>query len=244
MAKKKSKAKKSTTLPVSVSCPSKSCLGRADKIINSSLISCRHFLNKYNQSRKGRSGGSSTDEEQDLLRAMLSFAAAGLDAMIKQTIKDCLSIVIQTDPGAQQEFTKFVERYLKKRKAEEVEESIGVDLKKTASILVAESPRQYLIEAHVKELRSNSLQSQEGILKAASAFGIGINELDMKLIKDCQKLFKARNEIIHEMDVLFGQINRSRIQRTKSDMVNWTSILFKVAENFLQCVGEKIQEEP
>jgi hypothetical protein len=38
--------------------------------------------------------GMSTDEEQDLLRAMLVTAAPGLDAMTKQLIRDALPKVV------------------------------------------------------------------------------------------------------------------------------------------------------
>ncbi|MCU0571086.1 MAG: hypothetical protein MUF49_31540 [Oculatellaceae cyanobacterium Prado106] len=43
----------------------------------------------------------STDEEQDLLRAMLVFASAGLDSMAKQLVSDALPIVIDNNEGAE-----------------------------------------------------------------------------------------------------------------------------------------------
>src|SRR5690349_252371 len=52
--------------------------------------------------------------EQDLLRAMLLFACSGLDATIKQLVRDTLQDVISKDSGAQAQFAKFIERKLKR----------------------------------------------------------------------------------------------------------------------------------
>ena len=42
------------------------------------------------QQERGTPRGMSTDDEQDLLRAMLVMTAAGLDSMLKQLIRDAL----------------------------------------------------------------------------------------------------------------------------------------------------------
>jgi NADH dehydrogenase FAD-containing subunit len=60
--------------------------------------------------------GTPTDEKQDLLRAMLIFATAGLDSMVKQLITDALPSVIEIDLGATAMFKKYVERRLEKQR--------------------------------------------------------------------------------------------------------------------------------
>ncbi len=57
--------------------------------------------------------GMTTDEEQDLLRAMLVSAASGLDAMTKQLIREALPIIIQIGKEALAELEKFVTRRLR-----------------------------------------------------------------------------------------------------------------------------------
>lgn len=44
--------------------------------------------------------GTATDHEQDLLRAAFVFAAAGLDSMVKQLVRDTLQAIIAKDAGA------------------------------------------------------------------------------------------------------------------------------------------------
>jgi hypothetical protein len=76
---------------------------------NAYLILCNahdassSFLEIFNNVRTTRKAkGTPTDEEQDLLRAMLTFAGAGLDSMVKQLIVDALPSVVRRDTIAQE----------------------------------------------------------------------------------------------------------------------------------------------
>jgi len=64
---------------------------RAHKVICSAYASASSFAHIY----KDRVSGEPTDEDEDLLRAMLLFAGSGLDAMVKQLIADALPGVIE-----------------------------------------------------------------------------------------------------------------------------------------------------
>lgn len=92
-------------------------------------------------SRKAK--GAPTDEEQDLLRAMLLFAGAGLDSMIKQLTRDALSRVLERDLGAQKLFQEFIERRLRQRETG-AERIVTLDTKFVAYILSDPSPRAAL----------------------------------------------------------------------------------------------------
>lgn len=61
-------------------------------ILKYSHESADSFLEAFEVVRKerGASRGATTDEEQDLLRMMIVIAAAGLDSLLKQLIRDCL----------------------------------------------------------------------------------------------------------------------------------------------------------
>ena len=48
--------------------------------------------------------------EQDLLRAMLIFSCSGLDATLKQLVRDALECVIARDIGAHGQFAKYLEQ--------------------------------------------------------------------------------------------------------------------------------------
>lgn len=74
----------------------------------------RSFLDTFETVRKTRSAkGMSTDEEQDLLRAMVLFAGAGLDSMVKQLIRDALPAIIERDEGATLQFKDYIEKRLR-----------------------------------------------------------------------------------------------------------------------------------
>lgn len=55
-------------------------------------------------------GGQDPEDlyEQDLLRAMLIFSCSGLDATLKQLVRDGLEHVISRDIGAQRQFAKYI----------------------------------------------------------------------------------------------------------------------------------------
>lgn len=60
--------------------PRNSQCQNAFSILCSAHLASSSFLDIFEKTR-GQKKGTSTDEEQDLLRAMLAFASAGLDAM-------------------------------------------------------------------------------------------------------------------------------------------------------------------
>jgi hypothetical protein len=191
------------------------------------------FLDIFETVRQARGAkGMPTDEEQDLLRAMLIFAAAGLDSMAKQLVTDALSMVIERDPGATEMFKRFIERRLKR--AEEL------DRRFLAHILGDQQPRVRLLDELVADLTSGSLQSTEELLRVAASFNIPSNDI-CRQPAYLSKIFIARNEIAHEMDVDFSQANRTRRPRAKDMMTSFTSEIFKVSASFLSEVDRKLR---
>jgi hypothetical protein len=165
-----------------------------------------------------------TDEEQDLLRAMLLTASAGLDSMVKQLIRDALPQLITSREASRQAFKAFVERRL--RIADEV------DHKLLADVLAEFSPRDRLISLFVADLTSRSLQSKDELFKVGAAFDIPSRQL----ISDPEQLiavFQARNQMAHEMDVDFTRPNRTRRPRARDAMVSKTNLVFDISNKFL-----------
>jgi hypothetical protein len=183
------------------------------------------FLDIFESTRQQRKAkGAATDKEQDLLRAMLTFSSSGLDSMAKHLIKEALGDVIEKREGALKNFKVFIEKRLSKKEHQ--------DNKFLAEVLASRDPRDVLVEELIDELVSQSLQSKEALLRAASYFDIASHVLceDMVLL---QKIFEARNQMAHEMDMEFGQQNRSRKQRRKEDMIDFTEELLRIAKVFL-----------
>ena len=190
------------------------------------------FLDIFQTTREARRArGTPTDEEQDLLRAMLAFAGAGLDSMVKQLIADALPSVVDAQKGAAESFSSFVEKRLNR--------GGELDHKLISEVLCDSSPRKRLVGELTRELTSGSLQSTDALLRAGSFFDIP----SRNLCQDPQALtevFRARNQMIHEMDVDFGQTNRNRRPRRKQAMVDSTNRIFSVGRNFLVVVAARL----
>lgn len=208
------------------------CINAHLVLVNAHLSSSS-FLTLFNETRKARKAkGTPTDPEQDLLRAMLIFAAAGLDSMVKHLINDALQKIVDNSDGANIQFIKFVERKLNKG---EISNS-----KFLAEILSNKQPRAKLTEMLVYELTSSSLQSSDELYKVASFFDIASQKIS-KAKGDLRTIFEVRNQISHEMDIDFKQPNRNRQPRAKDLMIEYTNNIFFTAEKYLTLVDNKIQ---
>lgn len=203
------------------------------------LDSSQRFYEIYQLLRKGTKG-TTTDQQQDLLRAMLVFACSGLDAIIKQLIKDALERVIIKDKGSQQEFQKFVERKLKKESVDFNEEKLVFNAKFLASVIINDNPKEELIGRLKYDLTSDSLQSKDQLLKIAAYFAITKDSLfnDEDTTK---KALDARNEIIHEMDINFNIARqKNKKQRKVEEMVKFTENILRVATTFITIINNKV----
>jgi hypothetical protein len=181
---------------------------------------------------RGAKAGTTTDEEQDLLRAMLVLAAAGLDSMAKQLIRDTLPKLIECDSAVRDGFETFVARQIR---GDADVSPVGTGFKFLARVMVAESYRDQLIEEYVLYLTGTSLQSSDELYRTASALGIdpqaaGIERNALKPI------FDVRNKIVHELDINFDHPTRNRQSRSRATMTKQTNTLLEVGENILDAV--------
>jgi hypothetical protein len=176
--------------------------------------------------QRGQGPGTSSDAQQDVLRAMLVFACAGLDSALKQLVRDALEDVINRSPRAQQSFQESV-----RRKIPDIERS----QKLLAAVLTAVDPRGYLLRETIKDLLEGSLQSVKEFSKVAAALDVETKTL----VQGLQEAFDARNQIIHEMDINFGT-NRSRRPRRRDDMERMTEHILNAAAGLLDHVDKKL----
>lgn len=215
--------------------PHSESLRNAYTILSGAHDTASSFLDIFEKTRDMRKAkGAPTDEEQDLLRAMLIFACAGLDSMVKQLVRDALALVIQRSEGAHGNFKLFIEKRLARQ---------GIlDPRFLAEVLSSKDPRDVLVTELVNELTSQSLQSKDQVLRAASFFDIPSNTLapDLKLLG---RIFQARNQIAHEMDVDFDQPNRNRRPRRKAEMITHTTEILRLANTFLVQVDNTLMDK-
>lgn len=69
------------------------------------------FLGFFDQARRG-ARGTTTDDQQDLLRSMFVFAMAGLDATTKQLIRDALPVLVLVSARAEKRLEEFATKRL------------------------------------------------------------------------------------------------------------------------------------
>ncbi len=176
--------------------------------------------------------GRTSDQDQDLLRAMLVFACAGVDATVKTLIRDALPTLADLHPEAKAGVKKFAERY--------VSDAGAVSPKALASILTSDSsPRDAVLEAYVEDLTGGSLQSPDELHRVCEALRVTDQELRNR-VEGLRPAFRARNEIIHELD-LNPDVGRRRRDRTISSMVEWASEALAVAQSIANEVSASLE---
>jgi hypothetical protein len=172
----------------------------------------------------------STDEEQDLLRAMLVMAAAGLDSMVKELVRDALPNVIFADPQAR----SGLERHISGRVR-------SPDSDFLPRILSAPLPSSAVVEDYIAHLTASSLQSAAELARAASAFGLEPRNVGIDFER-LRSIFDVRNKIIHELDINFEARRRVRNVRRADTMIGHTNALLEIGEKTLLAVDGKIRQ--
>ena len=125
-------------------------------IIVKTVDAVNNFYFLYKVGRIGTSGPS-THDEQDLYRAMLIFACAGLDVLVKQLTKTKLPHLMSRDVKVKEKFKEYVKRGIRKDEREL--------LNALALALVDERPRDFLAREYIESLTGESLQSVEELRK-------------------------------------------------------------------------------
>lgn len=221
---------------------SKEAAHASAKEISKALLILRHthqsassLFGAFEKLRKMRAPkqGTTTDSEQDILRAMLVLATAGLDSMTKQVIKDALPRLAETDDKVEQGLETFVARQIKG------ETDLFANSKFLAKLLVAKSRREKIIQEYVNDLTGGSLQSPEELMKAV--YALGVDPAKCHIVSDqLRSVFRVRNTIIHELDINFDAPRRRRHNRRLDHMVRDTNKILLIAEKILLEVTTKL----
>lgn len=120
------------------------------------------------------------------------FTGAGLDAILKQLIRDTLPALLEISAQAHEKLEAFATGQLGTGEL--------ADTRMIARYLTSASPRKRLIEDYIYDLTGSSLQSAEEVQRVAGALGIDDQSLRRR-IDGLKQLFVARNEISHELDL-------------------------------------------
>jgi hypothetical protein len=212
---------------------------RADVCTNAAIIlerthdSADALLRAYKLAWASRGGprGMSTDDEQDLLRAMLVMAASGLDSMLKRLIREALPTLVRQSASVREGLEKFVTRSIR---GESEDRALG-GAKFLGRVLAAAAPQDEVIEAYIRELTGGSLQSAGEMKKVASALGVEKTKIDPGIL---DPIFEIRNKIIHELDINLEGDRRKRHVRGRVAMMSHANRLLEVGEQVLQEVDQ------
>lgn len=210
-------------------------------ILTKTAESVNSFNTLYKAGRSGAKGGPSTHQQQDLYRAMLVFACAGLDVFVKQLVKNKLPELLEADKDVQGKFKEFVKRGIKKDEKEL--------LNTVALALIDQTPRNVFLNEYIKNLTGDSLQSVSELKRISEASGLDTKKIfsDKKgnTLKDA---FIARNQIIHEMDINISDSTsrttgyRTRRQRQATLVEKHTKSILGLAEELFSAYKEKFQK--
>lgn len=201
----------------------------AQRFLASSYDAVNGLLASYDLVRESRTDrgvekrGRLTDQEGDLIRAAITFSCAGLDAALKRVIRDALPALLERSRPAHERFEKFVALHIGPGEV--------AHTGRIAQYLVQESPRTALIESYIYDLTGSSLQSAEEVGRVAAALGLD-DPILRKRIAGMGDLFKARNQISHELDLqkIQKQGDRSRRTRNLEDSLKITHEAVEVAQ--------------
>ncbi len=209
---------------VSKECKNAQLILKKAHSISSAMLHCFALL----RIERGSLRGGTTDNEQATLRAMLVMAAAGLDSMVKQLIRDTLTTLSHKDEDVNEKLSKFLKRRL--------EGKVAADL--LSEVLLAKDQRKQVIEVYIEDLTGSSLQSPTELYKAAEALGLETRGIDKK---EDGRIFHARNQIIHELDIDLAAKRRSYNLRGLDEMVKWTNRLFVIGKQFIEEASKKLK---
>lgn len=185
---------------------------------------------------RGVTQGAPTDAEQDLLRAALVLAGAGLDSLTKQLIREILPVLLNKDERVQRAFEDFAANRIK---ANSLEPEALAGARFLARLVAAASPRDQLIREYTIDLTRGSLQSVDELFHAAAALGLDTSALG-KTAKELKPIFDARNQIIHELDIDLAGTKRKRRKRTRDSMLSDANALLLVGEGLILQVEAKL----
>lgn len=211
---------------------------KARTILRHAHEAAEGFADSFSAVRRHRSAGAgaTTDEEQDPMRACLVFAAAGLDATVKQLIRDSMPRLVLIDVSVKEGLEKFVAKQLRGN-LDDSEAASG--RKFLAKILTAQSQLDELIEQYILYLTGSSLQSPDELYRAAQALGIDPNEAGINS-NPLKPIFHVRNKIIHELDINLDFPNRNRESRNRRNMIGHANTLLNVGFKMVAAVEAKL----
>lgn len=192
----------------------------------------------FNCERTGKAGEPS-DQEQDLLRARIALATAGLDSVAKHL---CVRAIPYMAKKRHLKTIEQLEELMSQKIAKLLQDKpVKRDISDFARIILSESPFKKLVEEYAIGSVEGSFQSTDELLRSADLLDITKEFLIAQKI-NINKAFDARNQIIHELDVDPRGDPHKRIQRIESDVIAYCGLMKDVARQMIDHVSKRIDD--
>jgi len=164
--------------PLDETAKARAILEQATKAKTSLLDACDASRTARGAAGGGPAKGTLKDAEQDLLRAMLVFSGAGLDAVLKQLIKDALRSLADRDTSVQTGLETFATRQIRD---DNVLSDAASGRKCLGQVLAFPNPQRKLLDLYILDLTGDSLQSPDQVMKTVNALGLETKNLDIDI---------------------------------------------------------------
>lgn len=188
------------------------------------------------KTKRGNRRGVLTDQEQDILRASLVMCCAGVDAALKQAIRDCFETLLEKNKLVREGFEKFIRKRIG---GEGDVREIASGVKFLAQVLADKAPRARLIEDYIRELTGDSLQSADEILRTVAALGLETKTLALEILR-LKEIFEIRNKIIHELDLDLNAPKRKRKVRSQKDLLDNSDFMLATIKKLLEALDKAL----
>lgn len=188
------------------------------------------------KAKRGNKRGILTDQEQDILRAALVMCCAGVDAALKQAIRDCFEHLLEKSKTVREGFEKFIRKRIS-GEGDVLELAAGA--KFLALVLAERDPRTKLIEEYIRELTGDSLQSVDEVLRTTAALGLESKSLGLDLPR-LREIFVIRNKVIHELDIDLNAPKRKRKVRSQADLLDNSDFMLGTIKKLLEALDKTL----
>lgn len=156
-----------------------------------------------NSSKKGRKARL----EVDILRSAIVMTSAGLDASMKRLVNDVgRELIVEKGSSARKQY----QQYLKEKMPQS---SVAKDFR---DAVVADEPGEDLLAFYLAERTKSSYQGSKDLLaRVKRVLGISNAAVDDHDVMQLDPFFRARNQIVHDMDL--KDITTKSIARVRRD---------------------------
>lgn len=211
----------------------------AQERLTAALSSVNNVLLTMNLSRavdrklqKKELRGRLSESEVDILRAVITFAGAGLDAALKKLIQDTVREIAIRNQHAKKKFLDFLDRHLAGTDA-------PINRRLLADVLIdSRGTQAALLDRYERELTGDSLQASDQVSVVCGALGIEDRVIRERLKPGAllDQMFKARNDIVHELDLT----DTGRKRRNLKDVCELAEEALNVTQEILNAVGKAL----